>query len=300
MMNNKRVGFIGLGIMGMPMALNLLKTGYHLTVYNRTAASAAPLVEAGATLATSPRSVAEASEVVITMVTDADAVRDVVLGKDGVIDGAHEGMVLIDMSTISPEVTREIASSLAQRGARMLDAPVSGGDKGAIAGTLTIMVGGPTSAFEECLPILGAMGKKIVHMGGTGTGQLTKLANQILVAGNMVGLCECLLFAERAGLDVAKLIESLSMGAASSWVLVNLGPKVMTRDFAPGFKVKLLQKDLGYAASTAEEIGAAVPATMLVRELYRLLEDEHLYDAGTQALIRALERRSRAPDGDTE
>jgi 2-hydroxy-3-oxopropionate reductase len=298
--DGRRVGFIGLGIMGRPMALNLLKAGYALTVYNRTEASAEPLVAAGATLANSPRSVAEGCDVVITMVTDSEVVSDLVLGKNGVVEGAHRGMVLVDMSTISPRATKEIASQLAERGASMLDAPVSGGDKGAIAGTLTIMVGGPTSVFEESLPILAAMGKKIVHMGGTGAGQLAKLSNQILVAGNMVGLCECLLFAKRAGLDLAKLIDSLSAGAASSWALVNLGPKVMSRDFAPGFRVKLLEKDLGYVVSTAEELGAAVPATVLVRDLYRRLEEEGLGDAGTQALIMALERTSEEMLAHTE
>jgi 3-hydroxyisobutyrate dehydrogenase len=286
------VGFIGLGIMGKAMAQNLMKAGYTLTIYNRTEASANSLISAGATLASSPKSVAERTDVVITMVTDSEAVVEVVLGKDGVIEGAHEGMVLIDMSTISPKVTREISAKLAGRGVRMLDAPVSGGDTGAKAATLTIMVGGPTSAFDECLPMLQALGKKVVHMGDTGAGQLTKLSNQILIAGNMVGLCECLLFAKKAGLDLDKLIDSLSAGAASSWALVNLGPKVAGRDFAPGFKVKLLQKDLKYVISTAYDMQAAVPATMLVHELYKKLEEKGLEDAGTQALIAALEQLS--------
>jgi 3-hydroxyisobutyrate dehydrogenase len=291
-MAKTKVGFIGLGIMGNAMARNLLKAGYPLTVYNRTEASAAPLVSEGAILASSPRAVAERADVVITMVTDSEAVKEVVLGKSGVIEGAHQGLIVVDMSTISPKATREISAKLAESGVRMLDAPVSGGDAGAKAATLTIMVGGPTSAFDECLPILQALGKKVVQMGETGAGQLTKLSNQILIAGNMAGLCECLLFAKKVGLDLDKLIDSLSAGAASSWALVNLGPKVAGRDFAPGFKVKLLQKDLNYVISTADDTGTAVPATMLVHQLYKHLEEKGLGDAGTQALIVALEQLS--------
>ena len=172
----------------------------------------------------------------------------------------------------------------------MLDAPVSGGDSGAREGTLTIMVGGDLAAFEECLPVLQVLGKKVVHMGATGSGQLTKLANQILVACNMVGVCECLNFAKRAGLDVGKVIDSLSAGAASSWSLVNLGPKMTRRDFSPGFKVKLLQKDLRYVLETAEEIEAPLPATALVQGLYTQLEEKGLGDVGTQALLTAIEQ----------
>jgi 3-hydroxyisobutyrate dehydrogenase len=174
----------------------------------------------------------------------------------------------------------------------MLDAPVSGGDSGAKEGTLTIMVGGPVSVFEECLPIFRVLGKKVVHMGATGAGQLTKLANQILVACNMIGVCECILFAKDAGLDLEKLIDSLSAGAASSWSLVNLGPKIVRRDFSPGFKVKLLQKDLRYALAEAAEMGAPVPATTLVHHLYEQLEQKGLEGVGTQALITALEQLS--------
>jgi 3-hydroxyisobutyrate dehydrogenase len=225
-------------------------------------------------------------------VTDSEAVKDVVLGQDGVIEGARPGMVVVDMSTISPSVTRSVSASLAGKGAAMLDAPVSGGDSGAREGTLTIMVGGPDSAFETCLPVLQAVGKKVVHMGGTGAGQLTKLANQILVACNMVGVCECLNFAKKAGLDVGKVIDSLSAGAASSWSLVNLGPKVAKRDFAPGFKVKLLQKDLRYVLSAADDLNAPLPATALVHQLYGKLEENGLGDLGTQALLTAVEQLS--------
>lgn len=291
-MKNPRIGFIGLGIMGRPMAQNLLRAGFPVTVYNRSKPPVGLLVSAGAASAPSPKAVAERSDVVITMVTDSEAVNDVVLGQGGVIEGAHSGLVVIDMSTISPSVTRRVSASLAAKGVRMLDAPVSGGDSGAREGTLTIMVGGDASVFEECLPVLRVLGKKVVHMGATGAGELTKLANQILVACNMIGVCECLNFAKRAGLDVGKVIDSLSAGAASSWSLVNLGPKMAKRDFAPGFKVRLLQKDLRYVLSSAKDLNAPLPATALVHQLYERLEEEGLGEVGTQALLTAVEQMS--------
>lgn len=296
-MTVKRVGFIGLGIMGRPMALNLLKAGFALTVYNRSKAPVDALVAKGALASPSPKAVAESCDLVITMVTDSKAVEDVVLGKDGVAEGAHPGLVVVDMSTISPSVTRNISAVLASKGVSMLDAPVSGGDTGAREGTLTIMVGGDASSFESSLPILKAMGKKVVHMGGTGSGQLAKLANQILVACNMEGVCECLTFAAKAGLDANKLIDSLSAGAASSWSLVNLGPKVAKRDFAPGFKIRLLQKDLRYVIASAEDVGASLPATTLVHGLYERLEGEGLGESGTQALVEAVEGLSKRKQG---
>jgi 3-hydroxyisobutyrate dehydrogenase len=289
-MKNTRIGFIGLGIMGRPMAHNLLKGGFPVTVYNRSKPPVESLVTAGATAASSPKSVAERSDVVITMVTDSEAVSEVVLGKGGVIEGAHEGLVVIDMSTISPSVTRNLSATLAVKGVRMLDAPVSGGDSGAKEGILTIMVGGPVPVFEECLPIFQVLGRKVVHMGPTGAGQLTKLANQVLVACNIVGVCECITFAKKAGLDPAKLIDSLSAGAASSWSLVNLGPKIVGMDFSPGFKIKLLQKDLRYALDEADRMNAPVPVTTLVHQLYKQLEEEGLGGVGTQALVTALEQ----------
>jgi 3-hydroxyisobutyrate dehydrogenase len=290
MKRNPRVGFIGLGIMGRPMAQNLLKAGFELTVYNRSKPPVELLVSSGADSAESPKAVAERSDVVITMVTDSEAVKSVVLGGGGVIEGSHDGLVLIDMSTIAPAVARSVAGSLASKGVPALDAPVSGGDKGAREGTLTIMVGGSATVFEACLPILQALGKKVVYMGPTGSGQLTKLANQILVACNMIGVSECLTFAKKAGLDLDRLIDSLSAGAASSWSLVNLGPKVASRDFAPGFKVKLLQKDLRYVLSAAEDLDAPLPATSLVHDLYTEVEEKGMEDAGTQALVTALEK----------
>jgi len=276
--------------MGRPMAQNLLKAGFELTVYNRSKAPVDLLVSSGAASAESPKAVAERSDVVITMVTDSEAVKSVVLGRGGVIEGSHDGLVLIDMSTIAPAVARSVAGSLTSKGVPALDAPVSGGDKGAREGTLTIMVGGSATVFQACLPILKALGKKVVYMGPTGSGQLTKLANQILVACNMIGVSECLTFAKKAGLDLDRLIDSLSAGAASSWSLVNLGPKIASRDFAPGFKVKLLQKDLRYVLSAADDLDAPLPATSLVYGLYTEVEEKGMGDAGTQALVTALEK----------
>jgi 3-hydroxyisobutyrate dehydrogenase len=285
----KRIGFIGLGIMGRPMSQNLLKAGYEVTVYNRSQPSMDALAAAGAKTAGSPKEVAKNSDVVITIVTDTPDVQQVILGPNGVLEGAHQGMVVIDMSTISPSVTRSISAELAKVGASLLDAPVSGGDKGAREATLTIMVGGPEDAFNECLPILQSMGKKVVRMGESGAGQLTKLANQILVVGNIIGVCECLTFAKKAGLDQKKVIESLSAGAASSWSLINLGPKAVDKDFAPGFKVKLLQKDLRLVLASASELSVGLPGSSLGHQLYNALEADGRGEEGTQALISIFE-----------
>lgn len=284
-----RIGFIGLGIMGKPMSQNLLKAGYEVTVYNRSRPAMDALAAAGAKIAGSPKEVAQKSDVVITIVTDTPDVQQVMLGPGGVIEGAREGLKVIDMSTISPNATRKMSAELAKAGVTLLDAPVSGGDKGAREATLTIMVGGPEDAFQECLPILQAMGKKVVRMGDSGAGQLTKLANQILVVGNMIGVCECMVFAKKAGLDQKKVIDSLSAGAASSWSLVNLGPKAVDGDFAPGFKVKLLQKDLKLVLASANELGVGLPGSSLGHQLYNALEAAGGGENGTQALIQVFE-----------
>jgi len=285
-----RIGFIGLGIMGKPMSQNLLKAGYEVTVYNRSRPAMDVLAAAGAKTAGSPKEVAQKSDVVITIVTDTPDVQQVMLGPGGVIEGARKGLKVIDMSTISPNATRKMSAELAKAGVTLLDAPVSGGDKGAREATLTIMVGGPEDAFQECLPILQAMGKKVVRMGDSGAGQLTKLANQILVVGNMIGVCECMVFAKKAGLDQKKVIDSLSAGAASSWSLVNLGPKAVDGDFAPGFKVKLLQKDLKLVLASANEMGVGLPGSSLGHQLYNALEAAGGGEDGTQALIQVFEK----------
>jgi len=286
----KKLGFIGLGVMGRPMARNLLAAGYPLTVWNRTRSRMDELISLGAGAAGSPREVAERSDVVITMVTDSPDVEEVVLGPSGVIEGARPGMTVIDMSTISPRVARRVAEALAEKGVRMLDAPVSGGDVGAREGTLSIMVGGPEEAFRECLPILQVLGKRVTYMGGSGMGQAAKLCNQVICVLNIEAVCEGLMLGARAGLDLERLLEVVTAGAAGSWMLSNLGPKMVKRDFEPGFRVSHQQKDLRLALSAAAELGLPLPGTALVQQMFRAVEAEGMAGKGTQALIVALEK----------
>jgi 2-hydroxy-3-oxopropionate reductase len=284
-----RVGFIGLGIMGKPMARNLLAAGYSLTVWNRSAPGIAALVSEGATPAASARDVAKQSDVVITMVGYAEDVEQVSVGPAGIIEGAHKGLVHIDMSTIAPDVTRKTAGQLRAAGVEMLDAPVSGGEQGAIDGTLSIMVGGEEPAFARCLPLFEAMGKKVVHCGPSGSGQIVKLCNQVIVGLNNLAVCEALVFCVKAGVDPNRMLDAVGAGAASSWAVHNLAPKMLGRDFRAGFKIEHQQKDLRYAITTAGTVRAPVPGTMLVHELFARLEDEGLGSEGTQALIKSLE-----------
>ncbi len=286
----KRIGFIGLGLMGTGMSKNLLKAGYPVTVWNRTASKMEPLVEAGAKAAGSPREVAENSDVVIGIVTDSPDVEQVLLGPDGVIHGAREGMICIDMSTISPITTREVSAKLAEKGVKMLDAPVSGGVIGADNGTLSIMVGGDEGVFDECLPIFEAMGKTITLVGGIGDGQVTKAVNQILVGTTMLGVAEALVFAKKAGVDVEKCHAAVSGGAAGSWQLTNNGGRVLRGDMEPGFKIKDYLKDLRIIMETAESIEMPLPATSLVQQMYRGMQAEGLLEKGTQAVSMMVEK----------
>jgi len=285
-----RIGFIGLGVMGKPMAKNLLAAGYSVTVWNRTRSKMDELLALGAMGADSPKEVAENSDVVITMLTDSPDVEEVLLGPLGIVESAREGLIAVDMSTISPEVTRRIAEKMAQKGVKILDAPVSGGEIGAINGTLSIMVGGPEKTFEECLPIFQVLGKKVTYMGPNGTGQTTKLCNQVICALNIQAVCEGLILGAKAGLDLEKLLEVVMAGAASSWMLSNLGPKMLKRDFKPGFRIRHQQKDLRLALSAAAELDVPLPATGLVHQIFRIAEAEGLSESGTQALIAAIEK----------
>lgn len=287
---DQRIGFIGLGIMGKPMARNLRKAGYALTVYNRSRAAVEALVAEGASSASSSQEVAEHADVVITMVTDTPDVHQVILGDKGVLAGFHTDGVIIDMSTISPTMTREIAQAVQAKGVHFLDAPVSGGEGGAIAGTLSIMVGGDEAMFTSCLPILQALGKNITYMGESGMGQLTKLCNQIAVAVTNLAMSEALIFAAKSGVDLEKMHQAISGGAASSWQLTNLAPRIFQRDFAPGFMVKLQQKDLGLVLQEADRLRLALPATSLVHHLFNALETSGAQHEGTQALIKVLEQ----------
>jgi len=287
---DKRIGLIGLGIMGKPIARNLLKAGYSLTVYSRGRSTVEALMADGAAGARSSQEVAERSDVVITMVTDTPDVRQVILGDNGVLTGMRAGGIIIDMSTVSPSATREIAEVVKAKGVHFLDAPVSGGEGGAIAGTLSIMVGGDAEVFSGCLPIFQAMGKNITHVGGTGTGQLTKLCNQIAVAVTNLAMSEALVFAAKAGVNLEKMHQAISGGAAGSWQLSNLAPRIFQRDFAPGFMVKLQQKDLRLVLQEADRLRLALPATSLVHSLFNALETMGAGDEGTQALVKVLEQ----------
>jgi 3-hydroxyisobutyrate dehydrogenase len=278
--------------MGIPMVRNLMKAGFEVTVYNRTAAKADKMVAEGAKKASSPREVAAKNNIIITMVSDTPDVESVILGENGIIEGIHADAVVIDMSTISPEATRKMAQQLQAKKAHMLDAPVSGGEGGAIAGTLSIMVGGDAAILERCKPVLEAMGKTITHIGANGMGQTTKLMNQILVAGNLNAVCEALVFAQKQGVDTAKAIEAVKGGAAGSWQLANLGPRMTKRDFAPGFMVDLLQKDLRLVNEAADGTKIALPATAMIHQLFNSLESSGDGKLGTQALVKVVEKLS--------
>jgi 3-hydroxyisobutyrate dehydrogenase len=285
----ERVGFIGLGIMGRGMANNLLKAGFKVRVWNRTASRMDALVEAGAEAGSSPADVAANSDIIITCVSDTPDVERVVLGEDGVIHGAKAGALVVDCSTISPQVTKEIAAKLSEKGIHMLDAPISGGSEGAAKGTLSIMVGGEEEQFQRALPALQAMGKTITHIGPNGSGQTVKLVNQVLVVGNCLAMCEALLFAQAGGVDLQKTFEAISQGAAGSWMFTNRGPQIMKRDWRPGFTVALQQKDLRLVLDAADEMGVPLAGTSLIFNLYRTLEAQGLQEEGNHALIKALE-----------
>jgi len=286
----KKIGFIGLGLMGSGMSMNILKAGFPLTVWNRSPSKMRPLVDAGANAANSPKEVAENSDIIIDIVTDSPDVEAVLLGDEGVIHGAKPGMIVIDMSTISPFKTREIAKKLVEKGVRMLDAPVSGGDIGAKNGTLSIMVGGQKDTFEEALPIFQVIGKTITHVGGNGDGQIVKAVNQILVGLNMLAVAESFIFAKKAGVDLWKCYSAIAGGAAGSWQLTNNGVKLLNRDLEPGFKVKDYIKDLRIIMETASETKTPLIGTAIVQQMYQILDAENLRNKGTQALIIAIEK----------
>lgn len=290
------VGFIGLGRMGKPMARNLIKAGYPLVAHNRSRAPVDELAHEGAQPAYSPREVAERAEIVITMLPDSPDVVAVVEGAEGIIEAARRGLVLIDMSTILPRTSLDIATHLREHGVIMLDAPVSGGPQGAEAGTLSIMVGGPQETFEQCRAILAAMGEKVVYMGDNGQGAMAKLCNQVACVLNLLGVSETLVLARRAHLDPQRLLEAVGAGAGSSWMLLNQGPKMLARDFAPGFAIRLQQKDLRLVLATAEELELPLPGAALVQQLFRALQASGEGELGTQALIKAIERLGAMPE----
>ncbi|MPZ99561.1 MAG: NAD-binding protein [Dehalococcoidia bacterium] len=286
------VGFIGLGIMGAPMARNLRQAGFEVVAWNRSPERLDAAVADGALRGESPADVARRAEVVVACVRQTEDVEAVLLGSDeweGAIEGVRAGSVFVDMSTIAPAATRELARRVEARGGAMLDAPVSGGEQGAVAGTLSIMVGGTPEALDRARPMLEAMGARITHCGPSGAGQTVKLCNQIAVVLNNLAMAEALVFCQRSGVDPSTMLEAISAGAAGSWQISNLGPKVVERDFAPGFKVGLQQKDLRLALEAADELHVPLAGTSLVHQLFASVERSHGGDAGTQALVTAIE-----------
>jgi 3-hydroxyisobutyrate dehydrogenase len=289
-MSRPPVGFIGIGIMGRPMAGHILEAGYPLTIFNRTRSKTADLASRGAAVAASPAEVAGRSEIVVTMVTDTPDLEQVVAGPGGVLEQVRPGSIVVDMSTVSPDLERRLDARLRAAGGSLVDAPVSGGDVGARDATLAIMAGGDRGAVDRVRPLLGTLGKTITYCGPTGSGQIAKLSNQILVAVTLLGVSEAILFARRNGLDPATMIEAVSGGAAGSWQLANLGPKILAGDFAPGFMVDLIQKDLRLVLEAGAAAGVPLSATALVHQLLRSVQAHGEGRLGTQVLARAVAR----------
>jgi 3-hydroxyisobutyrate dehydrogenase len=281
--------------MGAGMCGHLVDAGYSVTVHSRTRVKAEPLVERGASWADDAAAVAAVSDVVFTIVGFPEDVHEVVLGERGVVAHLPPDGVVVDMTSSRPSLAIEIADAAVARGAHALDAPVSGGDVGARNGTLSIMVGGPAAVFDAVRPCFDAMGSTVVLQGGAGAGQHTKLVNQTLVAGNIVAVCEALLYAKRAGLDLERVLQSVSSGAAGSWALSNLAPRVVAGDFAPGFFVDHFVKDMGIALEEAARMRIAMPGLALARQLYVALQAQGHGRDGTQALLLALEAMSPSP-----
>jgi 2-hydroxy-3-oxopropionate reductase len=289
----ERVGFIGLGIMGKPMARNLMEAGFEITVHNRSPEKAEELGEAGATVAASPREVVEKSDVVITMLPDSPQVREVVAGEDGVLEGISEGSLLVDMSTISPVVTEELAEAVKEKGASMLDAPVSGGDVGAIEGTLSIMVGGDETDFERAKPLFEAMGKTVTHVGPVGAGQVTKAANQVVVALTIEAVSEALVLGSAGGVSPEKILDVLSGGLAGNKVMEVKREKFLSHKFDPGFRSELHHKDLGIALAAGREYGVVLPVTAIVDQMLLSMRRKGWGGEDHSALLRIIEDLSQ-------
>ena len=286
------IGWIGTGVMGASMCGHLQQAGYPVTLYSRTRAKAQPLLDRGALWADHPRAVAEQSTVIITMVGFPRDMREVYFGPEGILAGARPGSILIDMTTTEPALSREIASAASARGLHAIDAPVSGGDVGAKNATLSIMAGGEHNTVERVRPLLERLGKKVIYQGGPGAGQHTKLCNQIVIAGTMVGVCESLLYGFKAGLDLSQMLESIRGGAAACWTLDNLAPRILQRNFGPGFFVEHFVKDMGIALDEAARMNLTLPGLTLVHGLYQRVQALGHSRSGTHALMLALEELS--------
>lgn len=296
-LSQSKLGFIGLGIMGKPMAKNLIKAGFSLVVHNRSQAPVQELAALGARVAKSPAEVAQQSEIIITMLPNSPEVEEVVLGKNGIAHGAAEGAVVIDMSSIAPLVSQRIARELEPRGIDFLDAPVSGGEPGAIQGTLAIMVGGKEDVFQRCRSILEALGKSIVHLGPVGAGGVAKLANQIIVALNIAAVGEAFALASRAGLDPEKLFHAIRSGLAGSQVMEAKIPKILERNFTPGFKIKLHQKDISNVLATAAGLQVPLPLTGLVAQILASLMADKKGELDHAAIIQFVEKLAHVEIG---
>lgn len=282
----KTIGFIGLGVMGKSMARHLLKAGYPLLAYTRTKEKAEDLLQEGAVWKETVADLAREADVVMTMVGDPYDVEQVYFGEGGILENARPGTYVIDMTTSTPTLAQSIYEAAKQKGIHALDAPVSGGDIGAREGTLTIMVGGDEDVFLACKPILERLGTNIVRQGGAGAGQHTKMCNQIAIATNMIGVCEAMAYAKRAGLDPFKVLESIAKGAAGSWSLSNLAPRMLSGDFAPGFYVKHFIKDMKIALEEAERMNLPLPGLALAKQMYEELAQAGEENSGTQALYK--------------
>jgi 3-hydroxyisobutyrate dehydrogenase len=289
---NTTLGWIGTGVMGAAMLARLQETGYASVVYNRTKEKAKPLLEAGAQWADSPQAVAQQCGVVFTIVGFPNDVRQVYFGDDGLLAGASEGAILVDMTTTEPSLAQEIYQQAQAQQVHSVDAPVSGGDVGAKNGTLSIMVGGDKLAVDAVMPLLEVMGKNIVYQGEAGAGQHTKMGNQIVIASTMIGVCESLLYGHRAGLDLPTMLRSISGGAAACWTLDQLAPRMVQRNFDPGFYVEHFIKDMGIALQEANRLGLAMPGLALAKQLYEATHAQGHGKLGTHALLLALEQLS--------
>ena len=289
----EKVGFIGLGIMGKPMAKNLMKAGYELVLYNRTLEKAEELAEDGAEVAVDPREVAENSDIIVTMLPDSPDVRNVVVGENGVLEGIKNGSLLVDMSTISPVVTEELATKVKERGASMLDAPVSGGDVGAEEGTLSIMAGGSEEDFERAKPLFDAMGQTVTYVGPTGAGQVTKAANQVVVALTIEAVSEALVLGSKGGVAPEKVLDVLSGGLAGNKVMEVKREKFLSHTFDPGFRSELHHKDLGIALAAGREYGGGLPVTAIVDQMLLVMKKKGWGGEDHSALLRVIEDLSQ-------
>ena len=287
---NTRIGWVGTGVMGASMVSHLHDAGYRCTIYTRTKSKADPLLEKGLIWANSPGEVAAQADVIFTIVGFPNDVQEVYLSEGGIVDSAKAGSVLVDMTTTEPSLAVEIYRKAKEKGIQSIDAPVSGGDVGAKNAALSIMVGGDRQAVDDVMPLFELMGKNIVYQGEAGSGQHTKMCNQITIAGTMIGVCEALLYGNKAGLDLTTMLSSISGGAASCWTLHNLAPRIVDRNFNPGFYVEHFIKDMGIALKESEAMGLSLPGLALVKQMYLAVQAQGHGKLGTQALTLALEK----------